>query len=247
MINFTSIQPYRLPTQVADLISKSILSGELTPGSRLPSERELAVNFRISRPTLREAIHVLEALGLVEIRHGDGTYVSKTPSALSPRVLKQMLVQDDTLLLEMVEVRKEVEVRNAALAANHATNDEIAGLGRILDAMETDVRAGRDDFERDVAFHLAVAEASHNRIRLFITTSVLLAHSETLHEARHRMIERQRHLVEDFLRAHREVYRGIRGREPAAAAKAMMAHLEDAYTQYAALAASAGPDTGGPA
>ncbi len=241
MINFGSIKSYRLAPQVANLISGTILRGELSPGSRLPAERELAASFKCSRPTIREAMHVLEALGLVEVRHGDGTYVSKAPSALSPRVLQQMLEHDDTLLLDMGEVRKEVEVRNAELAARHATDEEIAGLGRLLDEMEADVRARRDDFERDVAFHLAVAAASHNRIRLFITTSVLLAHSEILHEARLRMIERQQHLVEDFLQSHRAVYRGIQAREPASASRAMTAHLEDAYAQYAALASGSAP------
>lgn len=183
---------------------------------------------------------MLEALGLVEVRHGDGTYVSKNPSALSPRVLKQMLQRDDTLLLDMVEVRKEFEVRNAELAATQATEEEVGRLSHILDDMEADIRAGRDDFERDVDFHLTVAEASHNRIRFFITTSVLLAHSEILHEARLRMIRRQDGLLDRFLREHREVYLGIQAREPRRARDAMLAHLEDAYAQYAALASEPG-------
>ncbi len=235
MVEFDSIEPYRLARQVANLISDKILDGELPGGSRLPPERELAVTFKVSRPTLREALHVLEALGLVEVRHGDGTYVSKNPSALSPRVLKQMLRKDDTLLLDMVEVRKEVEVRNAELAAKQATDEEIARLATILEEIGRDVGAGRDDFERDVHFHLTVAKASHNRIRFFITTSVLLAHSELLREARARMIRRQPRLVEDFLQEHRAVYRGIQAREPAAAGAAMLRHLEDAYAQYASL------------
>ncbi len=235
MINFGSIQPYRLARQVANLVSNKILDGELAPGSRLPSERELSAKFKVSRPTLREAIHVLEAMGLVEVRHGDGTYVSKNPSALSPRVLQQMLQRDDTLLLDMVEVRKEIEVRNAELAAKHATEEEVRRLSQILDEIEADVRADRDEFERDIDFHLTVAEASHNRIRLFITTAVLLAHAEILRDARLRMIRRQRQLLDDFLREHRAVYLGIAAREPDRARDAMLVHLEDAYAQYAAL------------
>lgn len=240
MVEFESIQPYRLARQVANLVSKRILDGQLPRGFRLPSERELAASFKVSRPTLREAMHVLEALGLVEVRHGDGTYVSKNPSALSPRVLKQMLQRDDTLLLDMVEVRKEFEVRNAELAAMHATEEEVGRLSHILDEMEADIRAGREDFEHDVDFHLTIAQASHNRIRFFITTSVLLAHSEILREARLRMIQRQSRLVDRFLREHQAVYLGIQARDPQKARDAMLAHLEDAYAQYAALASEAG-------
>ncbi len=241
MINFGPIKSYRLARQVANLISRTILRGEIAPGARLPAERELAASFKCSRPTVREALHVLEALGLVEVRHGGGTYVSKAPSALSPRVLQQMLEQDDTLLLDMAEVRKEVEVRNAEIAATHATPEDIANLREILDGMEEDVRAGRDGFDRDVAFHLALAEASHNRIRFFITTSVLLAHSELLQDARLRMIKRQERLANDFLEEHRAVYQAILAHEAASAAKAMLVHLEDAYAQYSALAAPNAP------
>jgi GntR family transcriptional repressor for pyruvate dehydrogenase complex len=235
MVTFESIEPYRLARQVARLISGKILDGELPRGSRLPSERELAATFKVSRPTLREAIHVLEALSLVEVHHGDGTYVSKNPTALSPRVLTQMLERDDRLLLDMVEVRKEFEVRNAELAAAHATGEELERLAQVLVEMEADVRAGREDFEHDIDFHLTVAEASHNRIRLFITTSVLLAHFEMLRDARLRMIRRQRQLVDDFLREHRAVYDGIRARDREQARAAMLAHLDAAYAQYAAL------------
>ncbi len=240
MINFGSIKSYRLARQVANLISGTILRGEVAPGSRLPAERELAASFKCSRPTIREALHVLEALGLVEVRHGDGTYVSKAPSALSPRVLQQMLEHDDTLLLDMVEVRKEVEVRNAELAAKNATAEDIAELRKLLKQMEADVRARRDDFEGDVAFHLAIAEASRNRIRVFITTSVLLAHSEVLHEARRRMIQRQEHVVRDFLREHQAIFKAIAKHDANAAVNAMLVHLEDAYAQYTALVSRPG-------
>jgi GntR family transcriptional repressor for pyruvate dehydrogenase complex len=240
MIQFESIQPYRLASQVATLISNKILGGELVCGSRLPSERQLAAQFKVSRPTLREAIHVLEALGLVEVHHGDGTYVSRNPSAFSPRVLKHMLKRDDTLVLDMFEVRKEFEVRNAELAAERATREDAKRLLQILSAMEADVRAGRDDFEHDIDFHLAIAEASHNRIRLFITTSVLLAYSEIHRQARSRMIRHQPRLVENFLGEHRAIYLGIQAGKPQESAIAMLAHLEEPYAQYAALMSKPG-------
>jgi len=152
--------------------------------------------------TLREAIHVLEALGLVEARHGDGTYVSKNPSALSPRVLKQLLERDDALLFDMIETRKEFEARNAELAAKHATEEHVRRLFQILDEMEADIRAGREEFEHELDFHLTIAEASHNRIRFFITTSMLLAHAECS-ERPAQMVRRHATPPGDFLHEHR--------------------------------------------
>jgi len=90
---------------------------------------------------LREAIHVLEALGLVRGAPWGWTYVSKNPSALSPRVLKQLLERDDALLFDMIETRKEFEARNAELAAKHATEEHVRRLFQILDEMEADIRA----------------------------------------------------------------------------------------------------------
>jgi GntR family transcriptional repressor for pyruvate dehydrogenase complex len=232
---FGPVLPYRLAGQVAALISNRILAGEMPPGSRIPPERDLAATFKVSRPTVREAIHVLEALGLLEVRHGDGTYVSKNPSAFPPRMLKQLLENDDMLLLDMLELRKEFEVRNAELAAEHATDEEVLRLGRIVDAIEADVRAGREESERDIDFHLTVAEATHSRIRLFITTSLLAAHAETLGKARLRQIKRDPHVVELFLREHRAVYLGIEARDPRRAKEAMLKHLEAASVRQAAI------------
>jgi GntR family transcriptional repressor for pyruvate dehydrogenase complex len=240
MVTFESVQRYRLAGQVANRISTSILDGELAPCSRLPSERELAAKFNVSRPTLREAIHVLEALGLVEARHGDGTYVSKNPSALSPRVLKQLLERDDALLFDMIETRKEFEARNAELAAKHATEEHVRRLFQILDEMEADIRAGREEFEHELDFHLTIAEASHNRIRFFITTSMLLAHAEMLREARRQMVRRHARLLEDFLHEHRAIALCIEARDPEKARAAMHTHLEVSYAHYTALGSESG-------
>lgn len=235
MNEFGPVLPYRLAGQVAALISNRILAGDMPPGSRIPPERDLAATLKVSRPTVREAVHVLEALGLLEVRHGDGTYVSKNPSAFPPRMLKQLLEGDDLLLLDMLEVRKEFEVRNAELAAEHATEEEVLRLGRIVDEIAADVQAGREESQRDIDFHLTVAEATHSRIRLFITTSLLVAHSETLGKARLRQIGRDPRVVEDFLREHRTVYLEIEARDPRRAKEAMLIHLEAASVRQAGI------------
>jgi GntR family transcriptional regulator, transcriptional repressor for pyruvate dehydrogenase complex len=237
MNEFGPILPYRLAGQVATLISNRILSGKISPGARMPPERELALTLKVSRPTVREAIHVLEALGLLEVRHGDGTYVSKNPSVFPPRILKQLVESDDLLLLDMLEVRKEFEVRNAELAAEHATEEEICRLARIVGEIDMDLREGREESQRDIDFHLTVAEASHSRVRLFITTSMLVAHSETLRMARLRQIERDPQVVQDFLHEHRAVYLGIEAREPQRARDAMLAHLNAASVRQAGVMA----------
>ncbi|NWG75607.1 MAG: FadR family transcriptional regulator, partial [Rubrivivax sp.] len=125
---FEPVQPYRMAKQIVSRIYNMILDGEIPAGGRLPSERTLADRFNVSRPTLRVAIHVLEALGLVRVRPGGGTYVSKNPVALSSQILEHLLQRDGDLLFELIAVRVEFETRNAELAARNATADDVRDL-----------------------------------------------------------------------------------------------------------------------
>jgi GntR family transcriptional repressor for pyruvate dehydrogenase complex len=229
MTEFEPVQPYRMAKEIVRTLSKMILDGEVEPGMRFPSERELAERFKVSRPTLREAIHVLEALNLVEVRGGDGTYVSRKPTALSPRLLEQMLQRDDNLLAELIETRHEFEARNSELAAKNGTPKDLQRLERCLKVMTEHVESGRDDFKHDIDFHLGVAEATHNRVRLFITTSMLLAHFEMLRESRRRGVQRNKQLVEDLLKEHQAIFDAIKAKNSSKARMAMRSHLAAAY------------------
>jgi GntR family transcriptional repressor for pyruvate dehydrogenase complex len=229
MAEFEPVQPYRIANEIVRKISTMIWDGEIDPGSRFPPERELAERFNVSRPTLREAIHVLEALGLLEVRGGDGTYVARKPTALSSRLLEHMLQRDDGLMAELIETRHEFEGRNSELAAKNATPQDLLRLDKCVRLITASIEAGRDDFRHDIDFHLAVAEATHNRVRLFITTSMLLAHFEMLRESRRRGVQRNRALVGDLLKEHRAIYSAIKAKRPEKARKAMHLHLEAAY------------------
>ena len=99
----------------------------------------------------------------------------------------------------------------------------------------TDIRLGNDVTEREIDFHIMIADASHNRFRLFITTLMLVAHAEKFREARLRQMEHQLGAVEDFWREHRAIYVGIEARDPKRAKAAMLAHLEAAHARQVAL------------
>jgi GntR family transcriptional repressor for pyruvate dehydrogenase complex len=240
MPEFGPVPQIRLAREIAKRLSAMILEGELEAGARLPPERELSAKLQVSRPTLREAIHVLEAQGLVAVRPGGGTFVSRKPSALSSHLLGQMLHRDDRLMLELVEVRKEFEVRNAELAAQHASDADVHSLAEILSEMEVETAAGRDRYELDVDFHLLLAEATHNRVRLFITTSLLLAHFELLRDARMRLVRQQRQLLGDFLQEHQAIHLALRDRNPVRAREAMLSHLEVVQGLYERLLSGPG-------
>jgi len=228
MAEFEPVQPYRMANEIVRSVATMILDGKIAPGTQLPAERELADRFNVSRPTLREAVHVLEALGLVEVRPGGGTYVSKEPTAFSPRLLEHMLRRDEELVFELIETRREFEGRNAGLAAENATDKDLQRLEEYLQSMATDVDTGHDELRNDIAFHLGIAEATQNRVRLFITTSMLLAHSEILRDTRDRMVQHHKEVVGDFLDEHRAIYRAIKDKKLDQACEAMRAHLDAA-------------------
>ena len=237
MADFEPIKPpYRLSREIVKQISAMVLDGELKPGTQLLPDRELAKRFNVSRPTLREALYVLEASGVVEARLGGGTYVAQRPGFLSSLVLEQLIGSDRDFPLEMMEVRCEFEVRNAKLAAKNATEVEVEELAKLMRQMEEDVSAGASAIEPDIDFHLTVAAAAHNRVRLFITASVFLKHFEILQESRRRITQRS---AEGFLRQHRNIYLAIQMRDSEKAGNAMLEHLEAAYAIHAALVANA--------
>ncbi|MBB5131898.1 GntR family transcriptional repressor for pyruvate dehydrogenase complex [Thermocatellispora tengchongensis] len=144
-------------------IRRLIQSGELPPGSRLPPEPQLAAQLGVSRNPLREAVKALVVARVLDVRRGDGTYVT----SLEPRLLLEglglavELLQDDTLL-EIVEVRRLFEPVATGLAATRITDEQLAEVGEHLEAM----RAASDDIEKlnrfDAAFHRAVVSATGN-------------------------------------------------------------------------------------
>lgn len=119
----------KLYRQVADSIMASIQSGDFKPGARLPSERDLAVSFKVSRPTIREAMIALEIRGLVEARHGSGIYITEHPPA-------QIGADDlDIGAFELTEARRLFEGEAAALAATTITAEQLDEIEAILDDM----------------------------------------------------------------------------------------------------------------
>jgi GntR family transcriptional repressor for pyruvate dehydrogenase complex len=153
-----------LTDEAIEQIRGLIRSGALPPGSRLPPEQELAVQLGLSRNSMREAVKALELIRVLDVRRGDGTYVT----SLEPRLLLEGLglaidlLQDDSIT-EVGEVRQLLEPAATALAAQRITDEGIERLSGHLDAME---RTG-DDVERqvmsDAAFHATVFEATGNQ------------------------------------------------------------------------------------
>ena len=137
--------------------------GVLTQGARLPSERELATHFNVARSSLRQALKVLEILGVITQRVGDGSYLSADASAVMSVPMEFLFLLDDTSVRELTELRLLMEPGLARLAAQRASSDDIALLRQSIEELE----ASSADLEKlvasDLLFHQAIYQASGNR------------------------------------------------------------------------------------
>lgn len=221
---FKPIRPKKISEEIVEQIKVLISQGELKPGERIPSERELSALLSVSRPSVREAIMCLEAMGLVESRQGGGTYVLSLTETTLNGPLSQMVEENPNLLHALVEVRQGLESWSAYLAAKRATDEEIQGLGTIIEEMRKQVKKGGWDAEVDGRFHYSITSATHNTLQLHVLN--------TIHGLFHTTIEvalaefyRKAGYIELLFRHHEEIYKAIAARNPDLAREKMMVHL----------------------
>jgi len=217
----------RLADVIAAQIEKRILEGSLKPGDRLASERDLALEFEVSRPSLREAIQKLVAKGLLSTRHGGGTYVTDQLQAHFADPWQNMLSGHPTLQRDLLEFRQMLEGQAATLAADRATDADIERLDSTFAELEQVYE--RDDMaaciDADVAFHQAVADAAHNVMIGHLNASLMrVIHGHISSNLEHLHARPQRW---DQLRSqHRAIWQAIREHRPEDAARAARGHIE---------------------
>src|SRR3954453_22409469 len=156
-------------TQVVAFVRDLIERGALKPGARLPAERDLATQVGVSRPTIRAGLRTLAAMGVVQSRHGSGTYIPEGPPALNTDALSFLAALHGFTRDEMYEARRILEVGAAGLAAERATPDQIASLAEEVASLFATMNDARRFLAHDIVFHRTVAAASGNPI---VTTLV---------------------------------------------------------------------------
>src|SRR5581483_4368117 len=168
------IRSTRVYEQVAEQIENLILSGELQSGDRLPTEREFAEQFHVSRTAVREAMKLLEQKGLVEMRPGRGTHViDGTLQAVRHSLGLMMRVGQQGNLLSLVEVRELLEPGIAALAAERAGEEDIAIMRAAIATMDKHLTCADNYIAADNSFHRALAKATQNPVVLSLVDSIV--------------------------------------------------------------------------
>lgn len=229
-MDLTPIARISVKEQVLQQLKQYIVAGGMLPGEKLPSERELAERLGIGRTSVREALKVLEAIGLVESRIGDGTFITANVGASIGHTIGLSLMTWGGTIVEILEARRMIESEAARAAAERATVADLAAIGAELDTM-----AGATDFQAylkaDMQFHRAIGQATHNTIVTRIINNLLDLLEEVLREA---------HGDELMTSAegnstHRAVYAALQARDPAGAATAMAQHITFATELWQAI------------
>ncbi len=169
---FYAIEQKKVSAQIVDQVKSLIANGKLKPGDALPPERELMKVFNVSRPTLREALNTLSTMGFVQMAQRQRTRVKSLVPSNITEPLHRLLKEDIKTSLELIESRSIIETGNARLAARRATQSDIVRLERCLEVMHSNLERDTSFTDEDADFHLAIAEATHNKIQTHLMFSI---------------------------------------------------------------------------
>jgi len=230
------IETRRLYRQIADQIAGLITAGEYTPGMRLPAERMLAEQLKVSRPSVREALIALEVEGWVDIRGGTGIFVSETPPVASLQVSPPAALPPASDLpavgpIELLDARDMVEPEVAALAARHASDEAIVAFSRIMGDMVCCSSTDPRHMEYDHQFHSALAAATGNAALVQVMETLWAMRLAPLY------VRLQNHfhnesIWQQAILEHREIFEAVKNRDPKSARTAMHRHIQNARKRY---------------
>ncbi len=206
----------RLYEQVAEQITAWITENGLRAGDRLPPERELATRLGVSRATLSQALVALEVIGVVTVRHGDGTVVSQTATGQLVEAIRAHAQR----LPDIIDTRDALETKTAALAAQRRTDEDLTRIDDALAGMAADIERGGRGVEGDERFHGAVTAAAHSLLLARIMDEI----GDLIKETRIESLS-QPGRPRDSLAGHRAIAERIRAGDDTGAAEAMHAHV----------------------
>ena len=207
---------------VISFVRDRIVRGAVRPGDRLPPERELAIQLGVSRPTVRAGLRALAAMGVVESRHGSGTYIPDGPPKLGSEPLEFLADLHGFTRDEMYEARRVLEVGVAGLAAERASHEQLAGIADEVASLFASMSDPEAFLLHDIRFHRAVAAGAGNPLLGSLVEMVSELYYERRRETATRATDRN---LRDAAEMHRKIYQAIRVRDGAQARALMQQHL----------------------
>jgi GntR family transcriptional repressor for pyruvate dehydrogenase complex len=226
----------KITDEIIAVLLHDVASGRLAPGDRLPNEAGLASHFGVSQPTIREAIRVLDAMGLIEVRHGSGAFVTGDTTRLVSISLETLLQVEQVSILDVSEIRGVLGRQSASRAVEHATDEEIDRLDELAKSLENahTFTDPQQIVETVATFQTALSAASHNPLLYALETFLIrLLMQFQLRAKMKRGIVFWRQWTLEFAADRRRVVDALRSRDHAATVEAMNTYLTDIRARFA--------------
>lgn len=222
---FSAIRQSKVSEDVVEQIKALIRDGQLKPGERLPSERKLAQILEVGRSSLREAINSLAMMGLVEVRPRKGIYIGTVSTPLITDPLRQLTGADKKGFAHLYDIRIDIEVASATAAAGHRSAEQLDYIASSLTSMRSTNGVHAYSTESDLKFHLSIAEASDNFLRVHIIKEIFDI-ARTQIDTALATITTLRQNIDTIHRQHTDIYQAIADKNPKEAGAAMRRHLQ---------------------
>lgn len=232
LVNFQNVRLLSISEQVADYIKQSILKGELKPGQKLPTEHELADQFQVSRPTIRDAIKILSSMKMITSKPGvkGGHYISSITKEWITNNIGDFITLSLGIhglkLSEVIEMRKMVEVKAAYLAALRRKDEDLQTILEHIQVLK-ESQSDLSFYKRDFEFHRCIALATYNRLIIISIDSITLAIAPLF-----KATECPSFLKDELIDELHSIYLAIKDQNPDLAAKRMHIHLNHFETYF---------------
>ncbi len=221
---FEEIKVEKVSDKISDQIIKLIADGKLKPGDKLPGERQLIETLGVGRSSLREALNRLETLGYIEIHKRRGNFVKSIDAALQLSPLKSLIRRDVRQIVQLYEIRRDIEQANAYKAAQNRTAQDLTRIRSCLDQFRGRTGNLQYPWGSDQAFHIAVAQAAHNFMRVHVITNIFEFSEEFLKPALESASSYEENLA-SIVEQHEAIYAAIQNRDADEARARMDEHL----------------------
>ena len=221
---FKKIKLQKISEEIAGQIRDLIKDGKLQPGEKLPPERTFSEMLDVGRSSLREAINILETQGFVEARKRQGIYICSLSTSIISDPLRQIIEEDKDKMLQLYEVRKDIELASAYAAAKYRTESDLAKMKQVLDRMEKDSIKPLIGLYDDLEFHLIIAQSGHNIFRSHILKNIFDLSDEHLQYVMGIMIGEDSRIFK-LLEHHQKVFLAIEKKDSNLARSMMDEHL----------------------
>jgi GntR family transcriptional repressor for pyruvate dehydrogenase complex len=213
------VERSRLYEDVGERLGELVRESGMKPGDQFPPERELAHRLQVSRTSVRQSFVVLQALGFVDVRHGEGVFLRRT-RGFGESLMK--LVERRRRLPEVLEAREAIEVKLAELASARRSPKDLLAMRAALERMEKEINEAGLGTDGDAAFHHAIALAARNEVLLHLVDAM----AEVIGESRVESLSEPGRPPRS-LAAHRRILAAIEAESPRQAAEAMRTHLRE--------------------